>query len=171
MYPGSDESGWYVLQTKPHQEALVEQRLSRDGIPPFLPRIAIRVRAGRYLQRRIAPMFPRYLFVRAEIRAQWKTIRYTPGVRDFLRCDGEPHPVSEDVVATLRTRVGPGGVFSPPVRHFSPGERLRIEEGPLQGLDAIFQQELSGPERVAVLLTTIGFPARVILSTRQLASA
>lgn len=159
---------WYVLQTRQHQEAMVEHRLRRCETPVFLPRISVHVRAGRFRQRRIAPMFPGYLFVQTDLGLEWKSIRYTPGVRDFLRSDGLPHPLPEDILATLRERTGPAGVFDPPPRRFAPGARLRIEEGPLRGLDAIFEREMSGPERVAVLLAQMNLPARVILSSEQL---
>jgi transcription antitermination factor NusG len=117
------------------------------------------------------PMFPTYLFVNADLERYGKTIRYTPGVRDFVRACGAPQVVPPEIVATLRERIGPSGIFEPPARSFAPGERLRIEAGPLQGLDVVFERELSSAGRVAVLLAEIEFAARVIVDRRQLVAA
>jgi hypothetical protein len=91
-------------------------------------------------------------------------------VKDFLRCDGEPEPLSPEIVANLQDRTGPTGVYQPPLPHLAPGARMRIEEGPLRGMDVIFEQELSGPERVAVLLAEVNLNARIVLSRHALAT-
>ena len=160
--------GWYVVQTKPHKEGVVERDLSSHGLEHFLPRIAERVRAGLRVQQRVSPMFPSYLFVNADVARWGKTIRYAPGVRDFLRCDGAPQSVDPGIIEMLRSRIGPVGVYVPPPRRFEPGERLRVEAGPLRGLEVIFERELSGHERVAVLLAELNFCTRLVLSPEVL---
>ncbi len=160
--------GWYVVQTKPHKEGVVERELSSHRLAFFLPRIAERVRAGLHVQRRVAPMFPSYLFVNVDVSRWAKTIRYAPGVRDFLRADGVPQSVDPEIIESLRSRIGPVGIFVPPPRIFAPGDRLRIEAGPLRGLEVIFERELSGRERVAVLLAELNLPARIVLSAEAL---
>lgn len=165
------ELDWYVVQTKPHQEDSVEKRLSAYEVAVFLPRIAERVRAGAHLQRRIAAMFPGYLFVQLDVAERAKSVRYTPGVRDFLRCSGEPQPVSAEAIASLRERCGSSGVYERPSCSPRPGARLRIEEGPLRGFEVIFERELSGLERVAVLLAEVNLSARIVLSGHALAAA
>ena len=155
---------WYVVQTKHKHEPLVALKLGELRAESFLPRMFVTVRAGRYRQRRAEPMFPGYVFVNVDLACDAMRIRYTPGVRDFLRSEGAPCPVSSEIVDTLRIRIGSAGVYEPPVRHFEPGARLRIDDGPLRGLEAIFERELSGSERVAIFLSAINLPARVILS-------
>lgn len=164
-------SRWYVLQTKPHKEKAVAGLLDALRLDPFLPRVVERVRAGARMQRRVAPMFPSYLFVSVDLERWGKVIRYAPGVRDFLRCEGAPALVAEEVIEGIRDRVGPTSVFVPPPRHFAPGEPLTITSGPLGGLSVIFERELSGAERVAVLLAEVALPARVVLSAEVLARA
>lgn len=163
-----DRRSWFVLQTKAQKEDLVARKLAEIGEESFLPRMQVCVRAGRHLQKRVTAMFPGYLFVRMDLEHLPVQIRYVPGVRDFIRGDGAPQVVPLDVIDTLRSRIGPTGVFEAPAVRFERGERLRIEDGPFHGLEAIFERELSGSERVAVLLAAINFPARVILSRRSL---
>jgi transcriptional antiterminator RfaH len=159
---------WYVLQTKPRKEDYVAGQLSARSAEIFFPRLLESVRLGEIRQQRVAPMFPSYLFVRLNVDENGTGVRYTPGVKDFLRCDGAPEPVSSDVVETLQHRTGPSGVYCPPPRHLAPGARLRIEDGPLRGMDVIFEKEMSGPERVAVLLAEVNLHARVVLSRHSL---
>jgi transcriptional antiterminator RfaH len=162
-------SRWYVVQSKPHKEEVVARSLTALGVDHFLPRILERVRAGIGLQQRVSPLFPSYLFVNLDLARSGKDVRYTPGVRDFVRFASEPQSVPPHVISALRERIGPTGVFVPEKRHFAPGARLRIEEGPLRGLEVIFERELSGAERVAVLLAEMTLPARVILRSDMLA--
>jgi transcriptional antiterminator RfaH len=162
---------WYVLQTKPRKEALVAHQVGSQSAQVFFPRLVESSRLARSPEPRIAPMFPGYLFVNLDIREFGKGVRYTPGVKDFLRCDGEPEPISGDIVEVLMGRTGPSGIYEAPPLRLERGRRLRIEDGPLRGLEVIFEEELSGPERVAVLLAEVNLQARIVLSRRLLACA
>ena len=167
----SAADAWYVVQTKAHKEALVERVLHGMASEVFCPRIVVRVRAGLRVQRRVTAMFPSYLFARLSIDCTSKAIRYSRGVRDFVRCGGSPQAVAPDIIAALQARTWPTGVYEPPPIRFNPGERLRIEHGPLRGLEVIFERELTGPERVAVLLAEVRLAARVILGSEALSRA
>jgi transcriptional antiterminator RfaH len=155
---------WYVVQTKPRKEEFVLGQLSSRQTETFFPRLFESI--GRV--DRVTAMFPSYLFVKLDIERLGKGVRYTPGVKDFLRCEGEPEPLSPEIVAGLQDRTGPSGIYRRPPIPFQPGARLRIEDGPLRGLEVIFERELSGPERVAVLLADVNQQARVVLSRRSL---
>lgn len=161
---------WYVLQTKPRKEEFVVGQLASRQAEVFFPRLVESARSGQSRQDRVAPMFPSYLFVRLDVDGCGKGVRYTPGVKDFLRCDGEPEPLAPEIVAGLQNRTGPSGIYCRPPLQFEPGDRLRIDDGPLRGMDVIFEHELSGSERVSVLLTAVNLQARVVLSRRSLAT-
>jgi transcription antitermination factor NusG len=161
---------WYVVQTKPRLEEAVNARLRLLGAETYLPRMYESVRAGLRLQRRLLPIFPSYLFVRTNLDEQGIRVRYTPGVRDFVRCAGVPQPLGPSVVEALRARVGPSDIYNPPPRRFAPGEYLRISDGPLRGLSVVFERELTGTERAAVLLAEVRWSARVVLPQAALAA-
>src|SRR5262245_45739503 len=167
---GSEHSAatWYIIQTKPHKEGWVESVLKALLPDVYLPRIVERVRAGRTMQRRVSPMFPSYLFARLSIDYLGKTVRYTYGVRDFVRFGGLAQPVAPEIVEAIRSRIGPEGVYSPPPARFQAGQRLQINDGPLRGLDVVFEREMNGPERVAVLLAEVQLAARIILESNVL---
>jgi transcriptional antiterminator RfaH len=159
---------WYIVQTKPHKEGSVESFLKGKAPDVFLPRIVERVRAGPTMQRRVSPMFPSYLFVRLSLDSLGKTVRYTHGVRDFVRFGGLAQPVAPEIIDGIRVRTGPCGTYVPPPVRFQAGERLEINEGPLRGLAVVFEREMNGPERVAVLLAEVCLAARVILGSGAL---
>lgn len=154
---------WYVVQTKPRLEEVASAHLRLLGADTYLPRMFESVRAGLHRQRRAVPIFPSYLFVEIDLAEHGIDARYTPGVRDFVRSDGVPQPVAEHILDAVRERVGPLGIYDPPPRRYAAGERLRIEEGPLRGVEVVFDHELSGTERVAVLLAEVRWSARVVL--------
>jgi len=162
---------WYIVQTKPHKEGSVESFLKGIVADVYLPRIVERVRAGPTMQRRVSPMFPSYLFARLSIESVGKTVRYAHGVRDFVRFGGIAQAVTPEIIDAIRTRIGPQGVYQPPPVRFQAGDRLQINDGPLRGLEVVFEREMNGPERVAVLLAEVELAARVILESNVLSKA
>ena len=59
---------WYVVHTHPRGESLAFVNLQRQGLEAFLPQYLKRRRHARRTQWVPAPLFPRYLFVKMDIR-------------------------------------------------------------------------------------------------------
>jgi len=53
---------------------------------------------------------------------------------------------------------------------FTPGQKVRIQDGPLQGLEAIFEREMSDRQRVVLLLQSVAYQARVVVHVDQIAN-
>jgi len=53
-------------------------------------------------------------------------------------------------------------------RPYRTGEPVLIREGPLSGLEAVFDREMKGSERVAVLLELLGRQTRLVLSNEMI---
>lgn len=159
----SAEKRWYLVYTKPRQEELARANLERQGFGTYLPLIR---NARRRLGRRvicIEPMFPRYLFIHLDTETDnWAPIRSTFGVSKLVRFGPEPTPVPDALVATIRRRDDQSGVQDIPLHEFRPGERVRVEEGPLMGYEGIFLARTS-QERVLVLLEIVGREAKTKL--------
>jgi transcription antitermination factor NusG len=43
------------------------------------------------------------------------------------------------------------------------GQIVRIHKGPFNGFEAIFEQELNGSQRVALLMKTVAFHGRMVV--------
>jgi transcriptional antiterminator RfaH len=158
---------WYVIRTKARKETVVEKRLSDLDLEVFLPWLRSRRRVGSRYQWVLAPLFPGYLFCRLDLVLLGKVARYAPGVKDFVKFGNRIAQVGVEVIQNLRERC-PDGVALIQQRIYKSGEPLMIREGPFSGLEAIFEREMKGSERVAVLLEILGRRTRLLLSSEML---
>lgn len=146
---------WYLVKTKALNETRVHTRLTGAGYDVLFPKI--RKKSSRHRgQFDLRPLFPTYLFVRFD-GDELKTIKYTHGVARVICFGPEPHEVGEEIIAAVRARMNEEGVvkLEPKKVVLSPGQRVKIGEGPFAGLDAIFLEELPDRERVVLLLNAV----------------
>jgi transcriptional antiterminator RfaH len=153
---------WYAIQIKVNREKDVEKRLRDLNLEVFLPWMRARRRIGSRFHWVLAPLFPGYVFCRLDMVLSGKAARYSPGVKDFLTFGSRIAEVSENILEALRERC-PGGIAEIDPVNAKPGDRVKINEGPFSGLEAIFEQKLRGSERVAVLLEILGRQTRIVL--------
>ena len=172
MEPGSleVEGGlrWYTIRTKARKETVVERRLGDLNLEVFLPWLRSRRRIGSRYQWVLVPLFPGYLFCRLDLVLTGKAVRYAPGVKDFVKFGNRIAELEVDVIETLQNRC-PNGVARIQPRIYRVGEPVMIREGPLAGLEAIFEQEMRESQRVAVLLDLLGRKTRLILPSEMIA--
>ena len=145
-----DVPNWYLVRTKPHKERWVSDQLAGYASEVFLPLL----RTRRRHKLAVSPLFPCYLFARFDLRRNYFTVKYTPGVHGLVSAGSEPLAVPVSIIEELRQR-GSDGVVELPQKAFGPGERVKVVAGPFRGFDAIFQRYLSSSERVAILLEAI----------------
>jgi transcriptional antiterminator RfaH len=146
---------WYLVKTKALNENRVFTRLTKAGYEVLFPKIQKKSRRHRGLFE-IRPLFPTYLFVRF-VGDELKTIKYTHGVARVICFGLEPQEVDEEIIAAVRQRMDDEGMvkLEPKKIALSPGQRVKIGEGPFAGLDAIFLEELPDRERVVLLLDAV----------------
>ena len=154
---------WYVVHTRPQKEllaaGLLEERLD---VAAYLPE-ALQPYRG---EMRLRPLFPRYLFVHADLAVTpASAFDSMPGVIRLVVFGGQALPVDEQVVVALRQEVtrlnAAGGLFRTTLR---PGDRVRVRTGPLAGLEAVFVEPLAPGDRAAVLLDFLGRQNRVTVA-------
>ncbi|NOZ70954.1 MAG: hypothetical protein GXP38_03400 [Chloroflexi bacterium] len=146
---------WYVVHTKTNKELLAADRLEQLlHLHVFLPEVLQKYR-GKIQPR---PLFPNYLFVQADLQhLHVSAINHTPGVLRLVSAEGMPLPLREDVITHLQAEVANLNARGGWMPHmYKPGEEVRLREGPLQGLHAIFVKHLPAKERVLVLLSFLG---------------
>lgn len=153
---------WYLVKTKPLNEAKIHARFTEAGFESLYPRILKKIRGKGRTE--IRPFFPTYLFVRFALE-QLRTVRYTRGVARIVSFGPEPQEVDPGIIETVRGRMDESGIVTlvkPPVE-WKPGEKIKIGDGPFAGLDAIFVEALPDRERVVLLLEAVS-SFRVILN-------
>ncbi len=153
---------WYAIRTKAKKEGEVEKRLSDLRLEVFLPWLRTRRRIATRFLWVLVPLFPSYLFCRLDLVTSGKAARYCPGVRDFLKFGDTIAEVGDEIIRELKERCPEGVARLEPVP-IRPGDVVRINEGPFAGLEAIFEREMKGSERVAVLLEILGRQTRIEL--------
>jgi len=160
-----EKTDWYLVRTKGGKEKWVSEQLAGTVPEIFLPMLRTRVRRWKTQSWSLVPLFPGYLFARFELARHYGEIRYTSGVHEIVSAGGEAIPVPYNVMENLRERAGDNdGVVEIAAPEYAPGDSLKLTEGPLKGLNAVFDRYLSGGERVAILLGTIGSAGcRVVL--------
>ena len=89
-------------------------------------------------------------------------------MKDFVKFGNRIAEVGEDVVQDIRDRC-PGGVAELRLRPYQAGEPVLVREGPFAGLGAIFEREMAGSDRVAILLELLGRQTRLVLSSEMIA--
>ncbi len=146
---------WYVVYAQPHKERWVESFLKHHlELETYLPMVRQRIRAGIS----IAPLFPRYLFVRADLsRGVLSAIQTTPGVTRLVAFDNTPMPVPAALIELIRQRVyeleARGGLLD---YGFETNMPVRVKSGPFQGIEAIFVGPMTPSTRVRVLIEFLG---------------
>jgi len=165
------QKSWYLVYTKPRQEALAQANLERQGYGVYLPKVRqMRRRRGKQ-EAVVEPLFPRYLFIHLDTQNDnWGPIRSTFGVASLVRFGSEPAQVPDELVAHLKAQEGQEGLHEWAEPKMKVGDRVRVAEGPLKGYEGILLAK-TGQERVMLLLEMLGKEVRTHLTTRQIEPA
>jgi transcriptional antiterminator RfaH len=113
-----------------------------------------------------SPLFPRYLFAKFDVSSQLRAVTYARGVKSIVTFGNGPSMVDESIIHAIRSQAT-NGIIETSEDRFSPGQIVRIQDGPLCGLEAVFEKRLGGTNRAVLLLKAISFQARVILESRH----
>ena len=147
---------WFVVYSKPRQEAEATRHLERLGFTTFLPRVRARRRQRGRWREIIEPMFPRYLFLRAAPgRDNLRPVHSTRGVVGLVRFGNRLQSVPEVVINDLRKLCGEEeGALTLP-SPLMPGNRFCVLEGPFARREVELLSE-NGEQRAQVLLELFG---------------
>src|SRR5271155_1165790 len=129
---------WFALQVRTRHEAGVADQLSGQGYERFLPLYKVRKRWSDRIKEVNAPLFPGYLFCRFNPQDRLPILK-TPGVIQIVGFKTGPAVVDEAEIRSIQTLVA-AGVPHQPWLFLAAGDRVRIESGPLLGLEGILTE-------------------------------
>ena len=162
---------WYVVHTRPHQEARAETNLERQGFRAWLPVIERSRRHARRIDTVRVPVFPGYLFVELDIERQsWSAINGSYGVKRLLGDGTRPRALPESFVAALHDATHAEGTCAFAPADLQPGRTVRITSGPFVDCVAVVLQLAPG-DRVELLLNVLGGRIAAKVPRRSVASA
>ncbi len=158
---------WCVAHTQPLKEFVAKQNLLEQGYEVYLPQFKKICRHARKTEEKLAPLFPRYIFIGMDLSsARWRSINGTQGVSYLLMSsDLTPARVPECVIDDLRSQeVSDGVVPVTSLINFVKGEKIRITEGVFKDQTAIFES-MDDKSRVQLLLNFMGKEMSIKLHT------
>jgi transcriptional antiterminator RfaH len=167
MSQDEDHLAWYVVHTRPRRELMVAGLLDQSAATEvFLPEAYQQIQN----KRKLMPLFPNYLFVRLNVNeSETAHINRTPGVVRLISFGDSAQPLPDSVISALRTQLervnADGGIAA---HAFHVGDRVRLTDGALEGLEALFQGPMEPSRRVDVLLEFMGRLQEVRVDVSQL---
>ncbi|RMG59758.1 MAG: transcription/translation regulatory transformer protein RfaH [Deltaproteobacteria bacterium] len=147
---------WYLVFTKPRDESRALKNLLEGGVPCYLPLLKRSTVRRNVLLSVVEPLFPRYLFVQADLENDYYKIKYTRGVCGFVDFGEGPVRVDDEIIEEIRRREKDGFIeMVYKKRRFRKNEKIAIKRGLLKDLEVVFDGYLSGDERVSLLLNSV----------------
>jgi transcriptional antiterminator RfaH len=157
------DSRWYLIHSKSRQENVAELNLRRLGVETFCPRLREVKPTKSKAQGKGEILFPGYIFIRVDMTAEYRKVTYAHGVLRVVKFGAAPVVVEEEIIDSIKKRVHNGFVVLPLPSSLKSGQVVRIHKGPFHGLEAIFEQELNGTQRVALLMKTVAFQGHMVI--------
>jgi len=126
---------WYAVYTCANHERRVADQLANRGVEHLLPQYeSVRRWKDRKVRLRL-PLFPGYMFVQLALRDRLRVLQ-VPGVVRLVGFDGRPVPVPEGDVTRIREFLD-RGFRAEPHPYLTVGKRVRVNSGPLAGMQGI----------------------------------
>jgi len=139
---------WYAVRTTARWEILASNELTRRGIETYLPLCRIKRKWSDRIKIIDQPLFSGYLFGRFRLAERIRVLG-TPGVRQIVGIGNTPAPIAEAEIDNLRTLVAANPLLVPwPYLHA--GQRVRIDRGPLAGVEGYVVRAEEGGLRIVV---------------------
>jgi len=143
---------WFALRVKSRCEKVVSMVAQNKGFEEFLPLYPSRRRWSDRLKSVELPLFPGYLFCRLDPQHRLPLLTI-PGVLHLVGVGKTPVPIEDVEIAALQATIR-SGLLAEPWPYLEIGQRVRLNEGPLAGLEGILI-ETSKPQRIVVSVTLL----------------
>ena len=165
-------NAWYAVYTHARMEKWARSNLWERGFEVYLPVYRRQRRHARKVDWISSPLFPRYLFVRADLEAgQRRSLATAPGVANLVSFGNVTPCVDDSVIAAIRAREDENGdVRLCEANELKAGDTVRLHCGALQHKMGLFLQAADA-ERVIVLLELLGREVKVKVPTASLVRA
>lgn len=143
---------WYALQVRPRYEKAVSLALKSKDVEDFLPLHSARRRWSDRIKEVQEPLFQGYVFCRLNpaIRLPVLTI---PGVVQIVGSGKNPTAIDPSEIAALQSIVR-SGLAATPWPFLRVGQPVRIDSGPLQGIEGILIG-IKGSHRLVVSVSLL----------------
>lgn len=129
---------WFAVRTAAGREKAVSGQLGNKGYEQFLPVYKAKRQWSDRVKELELPLFPGYLFCRFDVNCRLPVL-VTPGVKLIVGYGKAPTPISDAEIEAIRTVIE-SGAAAEPWPFLETGQRVRIQDGSLTGLEGILLQ-------------------------------
>ena len=143
---------WFAIRVKSNFEKKVAAGLRSKGLEEFLPLYQSRRRLSDRYKTVELPLFPGYLFCRLDLGHRLPLLT-TVGFLYIVSLGNKPVPVDEREIAAIQFVVRSGFPVMP-WPSLAVGQRVRLESGPLCGLEGVVMQ-VGMRDRICVSVTLL----------------
>jgi transcription antitermination factor NusG len=143
---------WYALQVRSRHENSVTLHLQGRGYEPFLPLYKSRRRWSDRFKEIDLPFFPGYVFCQFNPLNRLPILG-VPGVVQIVGVGGIPAPLDEAEIGAIQAVVN-SRLSSQPWPYLEIGSKVRIEYGPLCGVEGILLS-VKGHGRLVLSVTLL----------------
>ncbi len=148
------QNEWFALQVRTRTEQQVAMMLRAKGYEEFLPTCNVRKKRISYE----APLFPGYVFCRVNANV-YGLIVTTPGVIRIVEFGGKPAPIDPEEIRSIQVLTNSGSPLCV-WKGLNVGDKVRVEEGPLQGVVGVLTSILPKQR----LLVSISMMMRTVVA-------
>ena len=141
---------WFAVQVRARREQSIASVLGSKGYQTLLPTYACQQR--RNGQESVSALFPGYVFCRFDSQRRLP-ILITPGVIALVGRGRVPVPVEPSEINAIETMVS-SGLPMAPWPYLEVGQRVRIEDDALRGLEGILVG-FKGSQRIVVSVSLL----------------
>ena len=157
-----DQAQWYAVRTKLNEEDRANSNLRAWRVETFAPKVkelhTSDFGGSRYVTKHL---FARYIFARFELETQLHNVNYTRGVQSVVSFGGSPISIDDKVIDLIKERVDDDGFVR--VEDFKAGDTVRVNAGPLQSIEGVFERKLKDKDRVKILLSTMSYGSHLLI--------
>lgn len=143
---------WFALRVRSRYEKLVATMANGMGFEDFLPVYQSHRRWSDRVKVVELPLFPGYVFCRLNVERRLPLLTI-PGVLHFVGIGRVPAPIADAEIAAIQKALQ-SGLSAEPWPFLEAGHRVRLEAGPLAGLEGILV-ESPKKDRVVVSVTLL----------------
>jgi transcription antitermination factor NusG len=133
---------WHAVSVRHQHERQVAAALASQGVDSFAPFYRARRRWSDRTKEIEAPLFPGYVLGRFAMPQRVKVLK-TPGVARIVEFAGLPARIEDGEIENIRLAIQSRLPLGP-VPYFKAGDRVRIREGPLRGVEGTLLREKNG---------------------------
>jgi transcription antitermination factor NusG len=139
---------WFAIRTSPRWELRASSELARRGLETYLPLRRVKRNWSDRIKIIDQPLFPGYLFGRFHLADRVRVLQ-APGVQQIVGIGNTPAPISNSELDNLRNLVSANTLLVP-WPYLGAGQRIRIDRGPLAGVEGFVVRAEQGALRIVV---------------------